>query len=230
MSEHVGHLSPEKIEQRFAAVARSKTFKNILDAHSLGTKRVLDIGCSYGEFLAHFGPGSVGLTIIRDEAEYGTKKGLTIKVANAEERLPFVADEKFDIIFANNILEHLYSPHAFLVRMRSLLREGGSIIVGVPCIPRIPLLMRFRKFRGSLAGNHINFFMKDTLQKTVERAGWLVHSTRSYHAASVVMDRAFDLISPHFYVNAVPDPAFGYANKRKAEVEHYTTIEVPTLS
>ena len=209
-----------EIEKRFANVGKSKTFKNIVAQFNLDTKAVLDIGCSYGEFVAHFGPGSVGVTITPEEVTYGKKRGLDIRYGNIEDKT-FELKETFDVIFANNIFEHLYSPHQFLIDIKKYLREDGILILGVPCMPILTPLVHIRKFRGSLAVAHINFFTRDTLIKTTERGGWTVHATRGYHFAHPLIDHLLDLIYPHFYVSASPIQDFHYSEKRMKELAGY---------
>ena len=68
-------MNPE-VEKRFKNTAQSKTFRNIVGAFGLDKKTVLDIGCSFGEFLINFGKDSVGITIAEDEVEYGGRRGL----------------------------------------------------------------------------------------------------------------------------------------------------------
>src|SRR3989338_4977888 len=176
------------IDKRFANVKRSKTFGNILRRFDLGNKKVLDVGCSYGEHLANFGAGSVGLTISAEEAEYGKAQGLDIRLGNIEGEVVQI-EGQFDVIFANNILEHLFSPHHFLVEIKNYLAPEGLLILGVPCVPRFTSLTILAKFRGSLAASHINFFTRYSLVKTVERAGWYVLSARSFHFASPILDK-----------------------------------------
>jgi len=214
--------SEKRIEERFAAVTKSQTFKNIRMTFNLKTKSVLDIGCSYGEFLTHFGSESVGVTLAPEEAAYAREKGLHIVEGNIEDKsFADTITEKFDVIFANNILEHLYSPHAFLTQSKSLLKKDGQIILGVPCVPKITALMRLKKFRGSLASQHINFFTRDTLRLTLARAGWTVEEVRGFHIRSSFIDHLLDLIYPHFYAIARPDYDFEYSEKRKKELDGY---------
>ena len=208
------------IEQRFANTARSKTFRNIVRTFELGNKAVLDLGCSYGEFLAHFGPRSVGVTIDTEEAVYGQAKGLDIVEGNVE-AADFRVDKQFDVIFSNNLFEHLYSPHGFLHRIREYLKPGGILILGVPCIPKIASLVHFQKFRGALAEAHINFFTKDTLRKTVERAGYDVAEVRGFRFSSPFVDHLLDLVYPHLYVVAHLKPDFNYPEKRMKELAGY---------
>lgn len=213
----------EDIEKRFSAVSRSKTFANILQELGLRKKAVMDVGCSYGEHLAHFGEGSVGITIAPEEMEYGKNRGLAIENGNIEDE-NFSLDKTFDVIFANNIFEHLLSPHSFLIRVKKFLKPDGVLILGVPCIPKIVSLLRLSKFRGSLASNHINFFTKEALVKTVERGGWEVLEVRSFRLTPSFLDHFLNFIAPHFYVVARPLKNFQYEEKRAKELKGYQEI------
>ena len=211
------------IETRFRNVDRSATFANIVTTFALDQKQVLDIGCSYGEFLAHFGNGSVGITITKAEVEYGAAKGLDIRYGNIEED-DISLGTQFDAVFANNIFEHLYSPHRFLRDVRAFLKPDGILILGVPCIPKIVSLLHIGKFRGSLAGAHINFFTRDTLMWTVERGGWDIRMARGFRFKNQVIDGLLNPIYPHFYVVATVDPDFAYTEKRMKELAGYRSV------
>ena len=180
---------------------------------------MLDIGCSFGEFLAHFGPGSTGLTIEKEEATYGQAHNLDVQYGNIEEEHPLT--KKYEVIFCNNLLEHLYSPHRFLTEVREHLQKDGLLILGVPCVPFPKQLMLLTKFRGSLASNHINFFISDTLALTVERAGWKIQTIRGFHFKNIFLDKIFHYFYPHLYVVAAPIETFEYSEKRKRELAGY---------
>lgn len=212
-------MDTDPIKRRFSAVARSVTFKNIVDTHELGKKAVLDIGSAYGEHLVHFGPGSTGLTVSPEEVAYGKQQGLDTRLGNIEEG--FNPGKKYDAIFCNNLLEHLLSPHQFLVSARAFLKNDGALILGVPCIPFPSLLMKLKWFRGALATNHINFFTTRTLRLTAERAGWNIHTIRGFHFKAPLLDRMFLSAYPHLYIIATPDPSFTYSEKRKRELAGY---------
>lgn len=219
----LNQIMDREIENRFKNVSKSRVFNNILNTLGLDKKSVLDLGCSYGEFLAHFGDGSAGVTISEDEAEYGSRKGLDIRRGNIESE-NFVLGKKFDAIFANNIFEHLYSPHNFLCVIKKNLKPGGLLILGVPCIPKIVSLLHINKFRGSMAVAHINFFTKDTLLKTVERGGWKPIMVRGFYFAGKFFDTLLNPIHPHFYVVAFADADFKYSEKRMKELAGYSDI------
>jgi SAM-dependent methyltransferase len=197
----------EHIEKRYIDTAKSGTFKNLISLFQLDKKLVLDIGCLFGEFLVHFGSGSVGLTLEEEAVSYGKKRGLDIRKGDIEADNINIS-EKFDVIFANNLIEHLDSPHRFLLKTRSFLKPDGILILGVPSIPKVVNLARLKKFRGALARTHVNFFTKETINKTVERAGWEVIDTRGFHFKNKFIDKLLNLIYPHFYIVAKPNGDF----------------------
>ncbi len=188
----------EKIEKRFEKVKHSRTFRRLLKEHKLSETRVLDIGCGYGEYLSLFGKGSFGLTTIEREVKYASTKGLSVQIHNGELLHELSIPEPFEVVWANNFFEHILSPHAFLVHLRRIVTPRGKLILGVPVIPKIAFLLRFRKFHGALATSHINFFTQESLELTVARAGWTIEESRSY-----VLPKFFDILvslfSPHIY-------------------------------
>jgi SAM-dependent methyltransferase len=188
-------------------------------SHSLDTKSVLDIGCCNGEHLAHFGPGSTGVTISAEEAKEGSARGLDVRVGNVEEHLPI--EKSYEVVYANNILEHLYSAHRFLYDIRESLHPDGVLILGVPVFPYPHFLMKARKFRGALADAHINFYTRKTLITTVRAAGWHILEARTYRIGIPFIDTLLADISPHIYIIATPDTSFAYSEKRKKELAGY---------
>lgn len=209
-------------KRRFDPVAQSKTFNNILKEFNLNDKLVLDIGCSYGEFLTHFGDGSIGLTLSIEEVTVAKEMGLDVRLLNIEEdNLGKDFEGKFDVIFANNIFEHLQSPHNFLLKIKTYLKPNGLLILGVPCLPRPLWLTNFKKFRGSLASLHINFFTRDTLIKTLEFSGWKVWQARGFHFRNKFIDALLNQIYPHIYVCAHINDTFKESNKRLNELKGY---------
>lgn len=196
-------MDEHSIKKRYQNTAKSGTFKNLISVFKLDKKAVFDIGCLYGEFLTHFGGGSVGLTLEDSAVAYGDKKGIDIRKGDIESN-QFNLTEKFDVVFANNLIEHLDSPHKFLLKVRKYLKPNGILIVGVPCIPKIASLIHIKKFRGAIARTHVNFFTKETIQKTVERAGFEVVETRGFRLKNKFVDFLFNPIYPHYYVIARP--------------------------
>ncbi len=206
----------------FKKVRTSHSFSNLLKMYGLSTKSVLDIGCSEGHYLQCFGEGSVGVTIIPEDVEAGKQKGLQIVLGNIEDPT-FSLSQKFDVVWANNLFEHLNSPHPFLMRVKEFLKSEGMLILGVPVIPSLSWLTRFKKFRGAFAVSHVNFFTRRTIRETVRFAGWEVEEARLFRFKNPLLDSLLNFITPHVYVIARPKQDFKYAHKRLLSLEGYNS-------
>lgn len=206
-----------EIDQRFKNTGTSRTLKRIVRLFAMHEKAVLDLGCGYGEYLALFGKGSVGVTTNEKEVEEGKKRGLDIIFGNVEEIEKLDIKNKFDIVWANNFFEHILSPHAFLSKLRGVATSETILLLGVPVVPVASLLLHINKFRGALASNHINFFTKKTLVLTVERAGWIVVDVRPYILSCPPMDRFLGSFAPHLYIVAKRNESFEYPEKKLKE-------------
>jgi SAM-dependent methyltransferase len=204
-------------------VLQSKTFARIAKKYDLQNKRVLDIGCGVGSYMQRFGPDSVGLTVNPNEVSLGKDINRDIRLGNAE-RLSEAMDERerFDVIWCNNIFEHLLSPHAFLVNLKAFAHPETIIILGTPMVPIIPGLMKIRKFSGALATAHVNFFNSTTYCLTSEFAGWKVSGLSPYFFSINLLNKLFTPIAPHLYLTAKNDSNYRYDNKKLNEWEFDT--------
>lgn len=222
---HMEVYNDTEVEGRHKDVGRSKTFERARTALTLKDKVVLDTGCGYGEYLTFFGRGSVGLTTTLHEVEYGQKEGIDIRQGNVEKLDELSFPQLFDAVWANNIFEHLLSPHAFLITLKPIVKKDGEVILGVPMVPMVPSLMQIKKFRGALASNHINFFSIHTLRLTIERAGWKVKEMRPFIFSNKFLDILVSPFAPHIYAVATNDGEFRYPPKKLKEWESDTHYE-----
>lgn len=220
-------------DDRFIPVAASRTFGRIVRILGLGSKRTLDIGCGYGEYLVHFGKESVGITTTKAEIAYGAQHSLQIHAGNAEIIDELKLPGTFDAIWANNLFEHLLAPHGFLIRLKMLAHTDTMLVLGVPVVPRVASLMRLTPFRGALAVAHVNFFTRETLRLTVERAGWHVQTARPFIFENSTLDWWASFVAPHLYVVALHDANFRYHPKKLKEWKddaHYDRVLAITHS
>ena len=195
----------------------SSTFRRIVDAFGLGRGKILDLGCSYGEHLVHFGEGSLGVTSTEEEVSYGRMRGFRMIKGNVETLDELNIGERFEGIWSNNLFEHLLSPHAFLIRLKTIARRDTRLVLGMPVLPKIRGLMRLAKFRGALASNHVNFFTAETVRLTVVRAGWIVEEIRPFVLRRRGLDGGLGAFAPHLYVVARSDESFEYPEKKLRE-------------
>ena len=99
-------------------------------------KRVLDLGCGTGFFLAELEaqrPGAVGLDISHDMLRVSEQyvPGARVVTADAE-RLPF-AERSFDAVFCKGSLHHTRDHVRFLRNCARALADDGVLIMSEPC-------------------------------------------------------------------------------------------------
>ncbi len=115
----------------------ANTFRVIgsaVDVGSLRGQRVLDVGCSTGEFLAAardlFGIHPIGLDVSRDAVAVLRQKQIDAEVATIEAASPDLRD--LPVITAIDVIEHVMDPVGFLRHLAARLRPGGVGYVETP--------------------------------------------------------------------------------------------------
>jgi 2-polyprenyl-3-methyl-5-hydroxy-6-metoxy-1,4-benzoquinol methylase len=93
-------------------------------------------------------------------------------------------EEKFDVVLAADVLEHLYDPWAVLNAMNSLLKHNGSIIVSLPHIGHNAVIacilagdFEYRDW-GLLDRTHIRFFAMKNIQGLFDSAGLRINEAQ----------------------------------------------------
>jgi SAM-dependent methyltransferase len=108
-------------------------------------RRVIELGCRYGDLLAHFVEGNevTGVDVDREALDACRRTyGVATSVVNLNEALPF-ADGEFDVAVLSEVLEHLPYPHITLSEIRRILGPGGKLVGSVPHGTRLRNRLRF---------------------------------------------------------------------------------------
>ena len=91
----------------------------------------------------------------------------------------------FDAIVCADVLEHLPRPEELLARIRSWLREGGTLLVSVPNVANVSvraalLLGRFPYAeRGILDRTHLRFYTRRSAVELVSSAGFEIREVEA---------------------------------------------------
>lgn len=92
---------------------------------------VLDIGCRTGDFLMHF-PQEIekmGVELSEYSAKIAKERGLKIEKCYIEN---FKTSNKYDLITAYAIIEHLAKPQLFLNKITDLINNKGILVIMIP--------------------------------------------------------------------------------------------------
>ena len=212
--ETSGRLSPELtdwlLRARFSEIPNRLGFA--LESWPLQESRVLDIGCSFGHCLAHFGPGSLGADNVPRHVDFCRSIGLDAVLLDADVALDGIPDGAFDYIWVSDILEHLDAPRLLLRRLTPKLAEDGRLLVYISLRPRNRLVreaLRRKQIVPYRAATHYYQFTLETARYLVERAGYGVSGV-SVPALRGPLRRFTPLLvrnSPTVIIEAQPDAA-----------------------
>jgi ubiquinone/menaquinone biosynthesis C-methylase UbiE len=97
-------------------------------------RRILDIGCGLGAYVANFRrftDEAYGMDVDPPRVQEGRRRGVENLMLAAAESLPFV-DGSFDVIVLNEVIEHVRDDRATLREALRVLRPGGSVVIYAP--------------------------------------------------------------------------------------------------
>ncbi|MGE5413371.1 MAG: class I SAM-dependent methyltransferase [Syntrophomonadaceae bacterium] len=154
LSEHFAHLETHPVlplHFEYAATANERgeraagrLGKCLPQLHRRGLfsrrPRVLDVGCAYGGFLVAFARRGARVTGIDVDPRYVRLAALNLREqgldgelvhGDAGEPHPEFAG-LFDLVIANDVLEHVPRPAAFLTNLRAWLAPSGAAYLEIP--------------------------------------------------------------------------------------------------
>lgn len=94
---------------------------------------MLDLGCYDGEVTMRVAAaaksGSIaGLEMLEQHARQARERGVEVEIGDVERRFPY-ADGTFDLVHANQVIEHLRNTDAFLRECRRVCSPGGMVVL-----------------------------------------------------------------------------------------------------
>ena len=103
-----------------------------LEPRFVANGRLLEIGCGSGGRLSALRSCGwrdlSGIELVPAAAERARAKGFNVVCARVEEALQSFADESFDVVIAEMVMEHLLDPFAVIDAVARVLRPGGEFL------------------------------------------------------------------------------------------------------
>ncbi len=92
-----------------------------------------DLGCDDGRWTMELASRSqsrqiFGVEIVADRAQMANSRGVKVTISDLSVRFPF-EDESFDLVHANQVIEHVSDVDHFLAEASRILRVGGVAII-----------------------------------------------------------------------------------------------------
>jgi SAM-dependent methyltransferase len=120
--------------QRIYENADSLNRKNILDlVRDLRPQVLLDLGCDEGSWTCDVAEAAgahrmSGVEIVESRAQLAAQKKISVTIADLGAKLPLL-DGQYDLIHANQVIEHVPDIDLFAREIKRLLRPGGSAVI-----------------------------------------------------------------------------------------------------
>lgn len=165
-------ISPEMRNFRLAQFSRWIT------EHSLIHRKVLEIGCGRGEYLAllvEAGANAFGIEHAPESVAHCQANGLQVTQGFIDGPTTTLTDGPFDGFVILNFLEHIPSAHLTLQGIAANLRAEA---VGLVEVPDFDMILQTRLF-AEFIPDHLYYFTRPTLTNLLERNGFEVLECRS---------------------------------------------------
>jgi 2-polyprenyl-3-methyl-5-hydroxy-6-metoxy-1,4-benzoquinol methylase len=181
----------------------------------------LDIGCGkgrLGEYLKdNYQAKVTGIEIFEAYAEEARNVLNNVICGNVEELNLDNHLNTYDYILFSDSLEHLIDPERTLMKVKLLLKRGGSILLAIPNIRNfrvtIPLLI-FDQFEyqeeGLLDRTHLRFFTRTSIVNTLKKCGFevdkiyedLPFSSKVGIINIITLGLFKNILTSHFFIRA----------------------------
>ena len=136
--------------------------------------KVLDVGCSGGQFLSTFDNvkwSKLGVDIEQSDADFAKKNfGINIRVGDLTK---LVWEEKFDLVMMRGVIEHILEPISYLKKCCELVKPGGFLyITATPMADSFAFFVYREKWIMFNPPEHLHFFTLDILTSLLEKEGF----------------------------------------------------------
>jgi len=148
-------------------------------------KRVLELGCAGGHMsrvLRERGCQVTAIELDGAAAQFAAPFCERVVVGDLD-HLDFERElgrERFDVIVAADVLEHLKEPGKVLGTLGAFLRPEGFVVVSVPNVAHISVRLALLSGNfpygetGLLDQTHLRFFTRDSVEQLFDRAGFVI--------------------------------------------------------
>jgi SAM-dependent methyltransferase len=167
-SHYTAFGDPESIRAAPPGALTSRLLSLVKDI-GVAPGRAYEIGCATGLHLHHFRKAGWSVSGC-DPSSKAVSQALDVydialDVGGEEACLP--KQSGLDLVLMSHVLEHLYQPAQTVARVHEALRDGGTLVLEVPCTVAPELLPP-----AWFAFEHLHYFSYEVLEALLRNAGF----------------------------------------------------------
>jgi len=166
---------------------------------------VIDIGCGDGTFarsVKDITRAEVwGIEYKDEEAQKAANILDTVFSGPCENFIDDLPENYFDVIYFNDVLEHLLDPYSLLNKVKSKLKPNGVVISSIPNIRYHSALMKLifaKDWKYQRAGvmdqTHLRFFTKKSIRRMYEEAGFVIEVHEGINKSKSIRPYLFNVL------------------------------------
>lgn len=146
-------------------------------------KKIIDVGCGNGAFASVVKEKNTaevwGIELMEEEARVAETVLHKVFIGPCEEFIQDLPESYFDVIYFNDVLEHLSDPYTVLELLKSKLAKDGVIISSIPNIRFYRTFSKvvfgkdwkYEEF-GIMDKTHLRFFTNKSIKRMYEDLGY----------------------------------------------------------
>src|SRR5690606_3892628 len=165
-------------------------------------KTMLDVGCGEGAMASQlkekFGIETWGIEFMKEEGRKAGEKLHKVIIDTVENAIEQLPDDYFDVIYFNDVLEHLPYPDLVLKRIKQKLTKKGVVISSIPNVRYHSVFSQYifkKDWKYEKAGvmdfTHLRFFTSKSIRRMFEESGYKVIRHQGINRTSS--------LKPYFY-------------------------------
>jgi 2-polyprenyl-3-methyl-5-hydroxy-6-metoxy-1,4-benzoquinol methylase len=180
----------EQAEQLYSTFIRSEIVQFLPSEYS----KVLEIGCNVGNFRQYVGKPCEywGVEPFKQAAEVAKTKMDKVFADFYDNVKNEIPNNYFDLIIANDVIEHLEQPWDFLKSIKEKMTKNASLVLSIPNVryfDNLKELLREKDWKykdvGILDITHLRFFTKKSIIRLLNENGFRIEKMQGINLKKV---------------------------------------------
>lgn len=179
----------ESLQLHFGST-RSEMLQFLPDEYS----KILEIGCNVGSFRQNISiPCEYwGVEPLKKAAEIAKTKLDKVLVGFYNQVENNIYDNYFDLIIANDVIEHIEQPWDFLYSIKKKMTENASLVLSIPNVRYYGNLKELLyekdwkyKDSGILDSTHLRFFTEKSIIRLLDESGFIIEKMQGINSLRI---------------------------------------------